>query len=110
MPRVDFQRRAKDYQRIELAIRNLEHTATQQPDLKQLAASLKLSEFHFQRLFSRWVGVSPKRFLQFLTLEYAKSVLSQSANLLDVTFDAGLSSVSRLHDLFMPISQQPRTR
>ncbi len=87
MPRVDFQRRVKDYQRIELAIRNLEHTATQQPDLKQLAASLKLSEFHFQRLFSRWVGVSPKRFLQFLTLEYAKSVLSQSANLLDVTFD-----------------------
>ena len=101
MALANFYRQGKDYQRIEQVIQNLELTAIQQPDLKQLAASLNLSEYHFQRLFSRWVGVSPKRFLQFLTLEYAKSVLSKSSNLLDVTFDAGLSSGSRLHDLFM---------
>ncbi len=97
----DLKERSLDYQRIERAIRNLEETAMQQPDLKQLAASLNLSEFHFQRLFSRWAGVSPKRFLQFLTLDHAKSVLAESKNLLDVTLDAGLSSVSRLHDLFL---------
>ncbi len=101
MPIVDLQEQSRDYQRIEQAIHNLEETAILQPDLKKLAASLNLSEFHFQRLFSRWAGVSPKRFLQFLTLEHAKSVLSKSENLLNVTFEAGLSSVSRLHDLFM---------
>ena len=101
MSLAEIQRKAKDYQRIEQAIRNLEHMAVRQPDLKQLAASLKLSESHFQRLFSRWAGVSPKRFLQFLTLDYAKSVLTKSENLMNVTLEAGLSSVSRLHDLFM---------
>ena len=101
MHHIDYQEQSRDYQRIEQAIHNLEHTAIQQPDLKKLAASLKLSEFHFQRLFSRWAGVSPKRFLQFLTLDHAKSVLAKSESLLDVTFEAGLSSVSRLHDLFM---------
>ena len=101
MPPVAIQQQSKDYQRVEQAIHNLAHTAIQQPDLKKLAASLKLSEFHFQRLFSRWAGVSPKRFLQFLTLDHAKAVLAKSESLLDVTFEAGLSSVSRLHDLFM---------
>ena len=101
MPLAAIQQQSRDYQRIEQAIHNLEETAIQQPDLKKLAASLKLSEFHFQRLFSRWAGVSPKRFLQFLTLDHAKSVLAKSENLLNVTFEAGLSSVSRLHDLFM---------
>lgn len=101
MPAREIQRQARDYKRIEQAIRNLESNAFQQPDLKELASSLNLSEYHFQRLFSRWAGVSPKRFLQFLTLDHAKSILAQSENLLDVTFEAGLSSVSRLHDLFM---------
>lgn len=101
MSLTEIQQKAKDYQRIEQAIRNLEHTAAGQPALKQLAASLNLSESHFQRLFSRWAGVSPKRFLQFLTLDYAKSVLTNSENLMDVTLEAGLSSVSRLHDLFI---------
>ena len=97
----EIRRKAKDYKRIEQAIRNLDQAAVTQPNLKQLAVSLKLSESHFQRLFSRWAGVSPKRFLQFLTVEYAKSVLNESHNLMDVTLEAGLSSVSRLHDLFI---------
>ncbi len=101
MPKTSQKQLAVDYQRIERAIHTLEETALDQPDLKQLAARLHLSEFHFQRLFSRWAGVSPKRFLQFLTLDHAKSVLARSKNLLDVTLDSGLSSVSRLHDLFL---------
>ncbi len=97
----DLKKQSRDYQRIERAIYMLEEETVQQPDLKMLAARLKLSEFHFQRLFSRWAGVSPKRFLQFLTLDHAKEVLTKSESLLDVTFEAGLSSVSRLHDLFL---------
>jgi AraC family transcriptional regulator of adaptative response/methylated-DNA-[protein]-cysteine methyltransferase len=60
-----------------------------------------MSEFHFQRLFTRWVGISPKRFLQFLTKEYAKTLLEKSINLLDVTYESGLTSPGRLHDLFV---------
>ncbi len=101
MPPANLSNQSKDYQRIEKAIHILEETAFHQPDLKKLAARLNLSEYHFQRLFSRWAGVSPKRFLQFLTLEHAKSVLGDSRNLLDATLDSGLSSVSRLHDLFL---------
>lgn len=97
----DFQKQSRDYQRIEQAIHMLQESSVQQPDLKKLAKSLQLSEFHFQRLFSRWAGVSPKRFLQFLTLDHAKASLAKSESLLDVTFESGLSSVSRLHDLFL---------
>ena len=97
----DFYKQSRDYQRIEQAIHMLEEATVQQPDLKKLASRLKLSEYHFQRVFSRWAGVSPKRFLQFLTLDHAKSVLAKSESLLDVTFETGLSSVSRLHDLFL---------
>ena len=97
----DLKKQSRDYHRIEQVLHNLAETAVQQPDLKKLAAKLKLSEFHFQRLFSRWAGVSPKRFLQFLTLDHAKEVLTKSEALLDVTFETGLSSVSRLHDLFL---------
>jgi AraC family transcriptional regulator of adaptative response/methylated-DNA-[protein]-cysteine methyltransferase len=60
-----------------------------------------VSEFHFQRLFTRWVGISPKRFLQFLTKEYAKTLLEKSINLLEVTYESGLTSPGRLHDLFV---------
>ena len=90
-----------DYDRIEKAIKFIEKNLSSQPDLKNIADHIGLSEFHFQRLFSRWVGISPKRFLQFLTKEYAKQLLQQSANLLDVTYEAGLSSPGRLHDLFV---------
>jgi AraC family transcriptional regulator of adaptative response/methylated-DNA-[protein]-cysteine methyltransferase len=90
-----------DYDRIEKAIKFIEKNFSSQPDLREIAAHIDLSEYHFQRLFSRWVGISPKRFLQFLTKEYAKQLLEDSANLLDVTYEAGLSSPGRLHDLFV---------
>ena len=92
---------SEDYERIEKAIKFIENNLSSQPDLKAIATHIGLSEYHFQRLFSRWVGISPKRFLQFLTKEYAKQLMQQSANLLDVTYEAGLSSPGRLHDLFV---------
>ena len=92
---------SEDYERIEKSIKFLEANFPSQPGLKEVADHIGLSEFHFQRLFSRWVGISPKRFLQFLTKEYAKLLLEDSVNLLDVTYESGLSSPGRLHDLFV---------
>jgi AraC family transcriptional regulator, regulatory protein of adaptative response / methylated-DNA-[protein]-cysteine methyltransferase len=92
---------SNDYARIEQAIRFIEDNARRQPDLTEIAARLGLSEYHFQRLFTRWAGISPKRFLQFLTRENAKALLARSANLLDATYASGLSSPGRLHDLFV---------
>jgi len=91
----------EDYHRVEQAIRFIEGEALRQPSLADIAAAAGLSEFHFQRLFSRWVGISPKRFLQFLTKEYARTLLEESRDVLSVTFDAGLSSPGRLHELFV---------
>ncbi|HET6486605.1 MAG TPA: methylated-DNA--[protein]-cysteine S-methyltransferase [Spirochaetia bacterium] len=90
-----------DYQRIETAIRFIEEHALRQPSLAEIAEFTGLSEFHFQRLFSRWVGISPKRFLQFITKEYARKLLEGSEDVLSVTYDAGLSSPGRLHELFV---------
>ncbi len=90
-----------DYLRIEQAILYLENHFKDQPSLEEVAASIGLSEYHFQRLFTRWAGVSPKRFLQFLTKEGAKELLDKSENLLDTTHQVGLSSLGRLHDLFV---------
>jgi AraC family transcriptional regulator of adaptative response/methylated-DNA-[protein]-cysteine methyltransferase len=101
MKTPSLSRAGDDYDRIEKAIKFIEKNLSSQPDLKEIAAHIGLSEYHFQRLFSRWVGISPKRFLQFLTKEYAKQLLEDSANLLDVTYEAGLSSPGRLHDLFV---------
>lgn len=98
---VDYRQSSADYRTIEQAIRYLEKNAQRQPDLKEVAAAVGLSEFHFQRLFTRWAGISPKRFLQFVTKEHAKELLDQSANLLDTTVQVGLSSLGRLHDLFV---------
>jgi AraC family transcriptional regulator of adaptative response/methylated-DNA-[protein]-cysteine methyltransferase len=88
-----------DYQRIEQAIRYLSENFRQQPSLGQVAARVGLSEFHFQRLFRRWAGVSPKRFLQFLTAEYARGVLQASGSVLEAAWESGLSGGGRLHDL-----------
>lgn len=96
-----FQQSSLDYERILQAIRFLERNFDKQPTLDEIAKKVHLSQFHFQRLFIRWVGISPKRFLQYLTKEYAKELLQQPTNLLDVTFETGLSSPSRLHDLFV---------
>jgi AraC family transcriptional regulator of adaptative response/methylated-DNA-[protein]-cysteine methyltransferase len=91
----------KDYSRIEKAILFLENNYRRHPTLGEVARTVNLSEYHFQRLFRRWAGISPKRFVQFLTLEYAKKLLHRSRSLLDATYDAGLSSPGRLHDLFV---------
>ncbi len=92
---------ANDYSRIESAILFLEKNHPARPGLKEIARSVNLSEYHFQRLFRRWAGISPKRFLQFLTLRSAKELFDGSKSLLDVSYEAGLSSPSRLHDLFV---------
>ena len=96
-----FTQAALDYERIEKAIQFLADNFYSQPNLKEIAGKIHVSEYHFQRLFSRWVGISPKRFLQFLTKEYAKTLLEKSINLLDVTYESGLTSPGRLHDLFV---------
>ena len=90
-----------DYQRVEQAILYLDEHYKDQPSLEEIAANIGLSEYHFQRLFTRWAGVSPKRFLQYVTKEGAKELLNHSENLLDTTHQIGLSSLGRLHDLFI---------
>jgi AraC family transcriptional regulator of adaptative response/methylated-DNA-[protein]-cysteine methyltransferase len=92
-----------DYDRMERAIRFLDEHAREQPRLEEVARAVGLSPFHFQRLFSRWAGVSPKRFLQVLTLNRAKRALDESGNVLEAALDAGLSGPSRLHDLFVTV-------
>ncbi len=95
-----FTQLSEDYQRVEQAIRFLEDNARLQPDLNQVAAHVGLSEYHFQRLFTRWAGISPKRFLQFLTKENAKALLSRTS-VLSAAYEAGLSGPGRLHDLLV---------
>lgn len=96
-------RNSADYHRIERAIRFLDDSAPVRPSLDQVAKHVGMSPFHFQRLFTRWAGISPKRFSQVLALEYAKEKLRESRNLIDATYDAGLSSGGRLHDLFVTL-------
>lgn len=91
----------RDYQRIRDAILFLEANADRQPDLEELAEHLGLSSSHCQRVFTRWAGVSPKRFLQFLTVEHAKRLLRRSMSVLDASYEVGLSGPGRLHDLFV---------
>ena len=92
---------AADEPRITAAIRYLAEHYTEQPSLDALAAQAHLHPHHFQRIFKRWAGVSPKRFAQFLTVEHAKALLRESASVLDAALDVGLSGPSRLHDLFL---------
>ena len=92
---------SQHYALIEQAIQYIEANVQRQPELDEIASAIGLSEYHFQRLFTRWTGISPKRFLQFLTKEHAKELLARSENLLDTTHQIGLSSLGRLHDLFV---------
>lgn len=96
-----FRQEMLDYERVEHAISYLRTHFREQPALSEIARAVHLSEYHFQRLFSRWVGISPKRFLQFVTKEHAKTLLAQSQNILEVSFETGLSGPGRLHDLFI---------
>lgn len=94
-----------DYAKVEQAIRFIGARRMEQPGLAEVAEDVGLSEFHFQRLFQRWAGVSPKRFLQFLTVEEAKRMLAESRSLLDTSHALGLSGPSRLHDLFLRLER-----
>jgi AraC family transcriptional regulator of adaptative response/methylated-DNA-[protein]-cysteine methyltransferase len=91
------------YQRIAQAIAYIQQNFQQQPQLDEVAAHIHLSPAHFQRLFSEWVGTSPKKFLQYISVEHAKQILKQQGSIFDATFETGLSSNSRLHDLFIQI-------
>lgn len=88
-----------DYQRIARVIEYLDEHYREQPDLRTLAREAKLSPHHFHRLFSRWAGITPKDFLQCLTLSHAKELLREGQSVLDSALDAGLSGPGRLHDL-----------
>ncbi len=93
-----------NYQRIAVAIEYIKSHFKEQPSLEELASVVGLSPSHFQRLFSDWAGVSPKKFIQYLSLDYAKQILKDNkASLLDAAYETGLSGTSRLHDLFMNI-------
>ncbi|MCR8647197.1 bifunctional helix-turn-helix domain-containing protein/methylated-DNA--[protein]-cysteine S-methyltransferase [Leptospira interrogans] len=92
------------YKKISEAIQFIQKNAISQPELDEVAKSVNLSPFHFQRLFTEWAGVSPKQFLQYITLQNAKSILSKpQTTLFDAAFETGLSGTSRLHDLFVKI-------
>ena len=91
------------YAQIARAIEHLTTHYRDQPSLGELAEKANLSDFHFQRLFTEWAGVSPKKFSQYLTLEHAKNQLRNGVPLVDAAHEAGLSGTGRLHDLFVTI-------
>ena len=93
-----------NYNRIATIIDYIKGNFREQPGLDQLAEKVHLSSFHFQRLFTEWAGITPKKFLQYISLEYAKKVLKdQNATLFDTAFRTGFSGTGRLHDLFINI-------
>ncbi|WP_339842146.1 methylated-DNA--[protein]-cysteine S-methyltransferase [uncultured Maribacter sp.] len=93
-----------NYNRIAEAIDYIKVNFKQQPTLNEIAASVHLSPYHFQRLFTDWAGVSPKKFMQFMSIQYAKQLLKNNhATLFDTAHETGLSGTSRLHDLFINI-------
>ena len=100
---VTLETASRDYQRIEKAIHFLSTNVTEQPGLQEVAAELNLSEYHFQRLFKRWAGITPKQFLQFLSQEKAKQLLREERSVLETSHLLGLSAPSRLHDLFISV-------
>jgi AraC family transcriptional regulator of adaptative response/methylated-DNA-[protein]-cysteine methyltransferase len=93
--------RSRDYEHIRRAIAFLSETWTEQPSLDRLAQHLGLSPAHCQKLFKRWCGLSPKEFVQAITVDHARNLLDGSASVLDAAFQVGLSGGSRLHDLFV---------
>ncbi len=99
--RPDNPEQARQYALVARAIAFIRENARHQPTLEQIAEAAHVSPFHLQRLFSEWAGLSPKRFLQYLTKEYAKQQLKSSHDVLTVTEEAGLSSTSRLHHLMV---------
>jgi len=96
-----FSQQAEDFHRVETALQFIEANFKDQPSLDQIARRVHLSKYHFDRLFKRWAGISPVRFMHFITLDYTKQQLAKSKSLLDTALDAGLSGPGRLHDLFV---------
>ena len=93
-----------DYERVAQAIVYIQQNFKAQPHLDEVAEKVHLSPFHFQRLFTTWAGVSPKKFLQYTSVAYAKQLLQdQPITLFDAAYETGLSSTGRLHDLFVNI-------
>lgn len=92
-----------NYYRIEKAIGYLTDNFKEQPDLDEIARKVYMSPFHFQRIFTDWVGISPKKFVQYLTLNYLRDKISETKNMIDAAELVGLSSQSRVHDLFVSI-------
>ncbi len=93
-----------DFERIAEAIGYISSHFKSQPDLDEVAGKVHLSPFHFQRLFTQWAGTSPKKFLQYISINHAKKILKEEqATLFDAAFETGLSGTGRLHDLFIRI-------
>jgi len=93
-----------NYKRIAAAIEYIQANYTSQPSLEEIAEKISLSPHHFQRLFTEWAGVSPKKFLQYITIAQAKMLLQQNGfPLFDTAIETGLSGTGRLHDLFIQI-------
>jgi AraC family transcriptional regulator of adaptative response/methylated-DNA-[protein]-cysteine methyltransferase len=93
-----------NFNRIEEAIGYITSNFKKQPNLDEIAEKIHLSPYHFQRLFTDWAGVSPKKFLQYISIEHAKNILKdQQSSLFDAAFETGLSGTGRLHDLFINI-------
>jgi len=93
-----------DFQRIATALKFIENNFKNQPSLDRIASEVHLSSYHFQRLFKRWAGTTPKKFLNYISISYAKRLLRErQANLFSASLDTGLSSAGRLHDLFIKI-------
>lgn len=96
-----FGRECESYRAVARAIAYIREHAREQPSLAEIAAHAGRSGFHFQRQFSEWAGISPKRFLQYLTKQYAKEALRRCEGVLEAAYDAGLSGPGRLHDLMV---------
>ena len=96
-----FSQDSSDYNRIENAIKYIEDNFRNQPSLEEIANSVHVSKYHFERIFKRWAGISPIQFMQFLTLDYTKKKLRESHSTLESALDADLSGTGRLHDLFV---------
>ncbi len=104
MIHTDIYKDNRDYGRIEQAILFIKDNFQQQPGLEEIAAHIHLSPFHFQRLFTDWAGISPKQFLQYISINYAKQILRErQSSLMEVSQETGLSGTGRLHDLFIKI-------
>lgn len=99
--KMNIEQSSKDYQRVEKALKYLTANYRDKPILNELASSVSLSEYHFQRIFTRWAGISPERFIRFLTKENAKKILFESKSLLEAAYKCELSSQGRLYDLFV---------